>query len=74
MVKVRVVTNAARESCEESAKGSYVIAVREPAADNCANRRVIELVAEKLGVEPRAVRMLSGHHRPSKLLRITIRL
>ena len=46
------------------------ISVREPAQRNFANTRVRELVAARFKVPLSAVRILSGHRSPHKLLSI----
>ncbi len=71
MVKVRVSAGARHEKVERTARG-FRIDVREPAADNRANVRVRELLAIEYGVPERAVRLVSGHHAPSKTFTIQI--
>ena len=70
-VRVRVKTDATREMFAENAKGGFDISVRELAEGNQANTRVLELVAIHLDVPPKAVHIVTGHHRSSKLLRIS---
>ena len=74
LVKVRVATDAKKESLEQTAKGGFTISVKEPAERNLANRRVIELVAQHYYVPAKAVRLVSGHHSPSKTLSLPDRL
>ncbi len=68
-VKVRVKTEAPREALERLGT-TFVVSVREPAKENRANERVRELLAEALMVPVSAVRIVSGHHRPTK--RVTV--
>lgn len=68
-LKVFVMPGTKRESVSE--KGStLVISTKEPAEANRANTRVREVVAERLKVPLAAVRIISGHHSPSKMLSI----
>lgn len=69
-VKVRVRAGARRETFEAESASSFKISVREKAAGNAANRRIIQLVAAHFNVSPKAVRLVSGHHSPSKLFHI----
>lgn len=69
-IKVRVTVGARAESFEKVKESHYVASVREKAKRNMANARVIELVAAEFGISPGAVRIVSGHHSPSKLLSI----
>ncbi len=65
-VKVKARAGAKKELVGR--KGPVLfIAVKEPAEDNRANRRVRELVARESGVPLAVVRLVSGHHAPSKL-------
>ena len=67
-IHVRVTTDAKREQVKKLSDTHFAILVKEPAERNKANRRVVELVAEQLGIPPAQVRIVSGHHAPSKLL------
>ena len=68
-LKVQVMPGAKRERVEEKG-AALVIAVREPAQGNHANRRVREIVAERSGVPLARVRIVAGHHARSKMLSI----
>ena len=69
-IKVHVVAGAKREVFLKKAGDLYEIAVREPAERNMANRRVLELVARDLQVPVGRVRIVSGHHSPSKIFSV----
>jgi len=69
-VRVVVTPNAKKERIEERGKDELVIAVKEPALQNLANRRVVQLVAERFNVSARAVCIVSGHRSPRKVLSI----
>jgi uncharacterized protein YggU (UPF0235/DUF167 family) len=70
-VSVRVVAGASVERLEEQ-KGRLTIWVTQPAKQNLANRRVIELVARHFKLPLKKVRVISGHHTPAKLFSIDI--
>ena len=69
-IKVRVKTGQKKESVVEKSNTSFSISVKEKPERNSANTRVITIVAERLGVPAKKVRIISGHHAPSKLLSI----
>lgn len=69
-IKVRVKTGQKKETVVEGAKGVLAVSVREKAEHNSANARVIKIIAEKLGVPLKKVRIISGHHAPAKLLSV----
>lgn len=69
-VHVRVMANAKREEFIVKKNDSFVVRVKERAEQNMANTRVRELVALHFSVPVAAVRIVNGHHEPSKLLSV----
>ncbi|MDE1925433.1 MAG: DUF167 domain-containing protein [Patescibacteria group bacterium] len=69
-IKVRVIAGAKHEKVETQSKDHFKISVKEPAKQNLANKRVVELVAAHFRVAANKVRILNGHQSPSKLLSI----
>ncbi len=69
-IKVRVVAGAKKESVERVSDTSYKVSVKEPAKQNLANRRVIELMSLELQIPKARVRLISGHQSPSKMLSV----
>ena len=69
-VKVKVFAGTRKEQVKEVGENRYEIHVKEPAERNMANSRIIALVAELYKISPKAVKIFSGHHSPSKLLSI----
>ena len=67
-----MVAGAKKELVTKRGPDSYDISVREPAERNLANRRVLELVARELGLSVGKVRIVSGHHSPSKILSVMV--
>ncbi|KKW07322.1 MAG: YggU family protein [Parcubacteria group bacterium GW2011_GWA2_49_16] len=69
-IRVRVAAGAKKESFEQTAEDSFAVAVKEPAEQNHANGRVLELVAAYFGISLKQIRIISGHHAPGKILSI----
>lgn len=67
-IKVRVKTGQKKEVVLEKSNTSFSVSVKEKAERNAANHRVIAIIAERLGVPSKKVRIVNGHHAPSKLL------
>lgn len=67
-IKVRVAAGVKKESFVKKTEDSFLVSVKEPAEQNRANTRVVELVAEYFEVSPKQIRIISGHHSPSKIL------
>jgi uncharacterized protein len=71
-ISVRVVAGTKREEVALLAEGRLKISVKEPAKQNLANRRVLELVARHYKLPASKVRLVSGHHSPSKIFSVDI--
>jgi len=69
-IKVKVKTGARRERLVEIVPGTFEADVKEKAERNAANEGVIALVANHFGVPKKSVRIVSGHRRPNKTLRV----
>ncbi len=69
LIKVRVTAGAKRESVSKRGK-AFILSVKEKAERNQANLRARELVAREVGVPVSRVRLISGHHTPSKLFEV----
>ena len=67
-IHVKVTTSAKKENFKKINEDHFAISVKEKAERNMANTRVLELVAKYLKVPVRKVRIVNGHHHPSKLL------
>jgi uncharacterized protein YggU (UPF0235/DUF167 family) len=71
-VKVNAKTGMRTEEVKEVKEHYFDISVREKAERNMANTRILELVAMYYHVPKAKVRIINGHHHPSKLIRIDL--
>lgn len=71
-IKVHVVAGARKERVTKTGEARFDIVVKEPAERNLANGRIREILAEQLNVSLSNVRILTGHHSPSKVYTIEI--
>ena len=69
-IKVKISPGSKKETIIETADKYFTISVKEPARQNLANKRIIEIIAEYYNVSTRDVRIISGHRSPSKILSI----
>ena len=67
-VHVKVIAGAGRESFKQKSKDHFEISVKEKAERNLANDRVIELLAKHYNLPKGKIRIVNGHHSPTKLL------
>jgi uncharacterized protein YggU (UPF0235/DUF167 family) len=67
-IHVKVKAGVRKESFVQKTKDSFEISVREKRERNMANTRVLELVAGHFKVSLNKVRIVNGHHHPSKLM------
>ena len=61
---------AKKEKIVKKTKDHFDIFVKEPAERNLANKRVLELVRDYFKVYNGNLRIVSGHHSPSKIISI----
>lgn len=71
-IKVKVLPGAKKEYFEKESEDHFEVAVKEKAQRNMANKRVVELIAKHFKVPTSHVRIISGHHSPSKILSVDI--
>ena len=69
-IKVRVIAGSKKEEVILEKPNYFKIFVREKAKQNMANKRILEIVAGEYCLKPAQVRIVSGHHSPSKLLSV----
>jgi len=68
LIKVRVKTEAKNEKILKKADDMYEIAVRDKPEANMANKRVLALLAAELSLPASKLRIIKGHHSPSKTI------
>ena len=67
-LKIKVIPDSKVERVEKEKDDSWRIWVRLPAEHNLANNRVLELLRNEF--PKTAIRIISGHHSPSKIISI----
>ena len=67
-LKLKVVPDSKQEKIEKVRDDYWRIWVKVPAENNAANTRVLELVRQEYPNQ--SVRIISGHHSPSKIVSI----
>ena len=71
-VKVKVFTNAKKESVEKIGENRFETRVKPKAERNMANRRVLEIIAEYFKIPVSKIRIINGHQSPSKMLSVDV--
>ena len=69
-VKVRVYAGMQNDRLTKLKENHFEATTKAPAHGNAANQRVRELIAIEYEVTSNAVRLVSGHHHPSKILEV----
>ena len=72
-VKIRAKTGMKAEKVHPVSKTHLEISVKEKPLQNLANKRLVELVALHFGVPKGKVRIVSGHHSPSKIFSVDVK-
>lgn len=66
-IRVHAVPNAKKEKVIREDETTFTIAVKEPASQNFANKRIREILAHEMGVLPAQITLLTGHRSSSKM-------
>jgi uncharacterized protein (TIGR00251 family) len=66
-IKVKVLAGSKKEKFNKISNDHFEISVREPAERSLANKKVVELVRKYFKVY-NDVKIISGHHSPSKII------
>lgn len=69
-IRVKIAPNSKKESIIKKSDNIFEISVKEKAERNMANDKVRELVASYCKVSIDSVRIINGHHSPTKLISI----
>jgi uncharacterized protein YggU (UPF0235/DUF167 family) len=67
-IKIRITPNSKIEKIDKISGDHYRISVKEKAENNHANNRLLEIIREEY--PDSIVKIISGHHSPSKILSI----
>ncbi len=67
-LKLKVIPDSKTQRIEKMSDDSWRIWVKVPAENNAANNRVLDLIRE--AYPNQSVRIVSGHHSPSKIVSI----
>ncbi len=69
-IKVRATPNSKKETVERVSEDHFKISVKEKAERNMANGRILDIIAKYFDVPVSAVKIINGHHSPSKMLSV----
>ena len=70
LIHLKVVADANTEKVEVLKENFFVIHTKSPRENNRANIRMIELLSIHLQIPTGKIRIITGHHQPSKILEI----
>jgi uncharacterized protein YggU (UPF0235/DUF167 family) len=66
-VKVRVTPGMRKEKITQIDDVTFEMVIKEPAERNLANKKIRTVLAEVYNVKEGNVRIVTGHHSPSKI-------
>jgi uncharacterized protein YggU (UPF0235/DUF167 family) len=70
LIHVKIHPDAGKDEVVEKSEVSYIVFVRAKAERNEANLRMKQVLAEYLKILPESIRIITGHHSPSKIVEI----
>ena len=71
-IELRVIAKAKREEVQKISENTYRIKVTAPPEKGKANKRVVELLSEELGIKKQDIRIVSGVTSSRKIIEISI--
>lgn len=69
-IRIKVFPRAKKSSVEKRGENVYYIYTKSAREENRANHEALQLLAKERGVEEKKLRIVSGHHRRSKIIEI----
>lgn len=70
LIHVKIFPDSNEDYVEAKSDVSYVVKVREKAERNEANLKMRQILAKHLNIEQHRIRIVTGHHSPSKIIEI----
>jgi uncharacterized protein YggU (UPF0235/DUF167 family) len=70
LLRIKVITDAKEDRVEPIKENSFAVYTKEPAEQNRANKRMIALISKYLQKPTGKIRILTGHHQPSKIIEV----
>jgi uncharacterized protein YggU (UPF0235/DUF167 family) len=70
LIHVKVKADSNKDEVIKKNDASYIVHTKEEAKDNAANYAMLTLMAETLGVPVSILRIITGHHSPSKIIEV----
>lgn len=70
LIHIKIHPESKADSIEAKNDNSFVVKVREKAERNAANRKLRELLSQHFKVDLGKVKIITGHHAPSKIVEI----
>jgi uncharacterized protein YggU (UPF0235/DUF167 family) len=70
LIHVKIKPDSKKDEVIMKNDASYIVSVKEEAKENKANYAMLLLLAEYLNVPVSILRIITGHHSPSKIIEI----
>ena len=69
-IELKVIAKAKREEVQKISENTYRIKVTAPPEKGKANKRVVELLSEELGIKKQDIKIVSGRASSRKIISI----
>lgn len=69
-LKIKLHSKSKKQKIEKLDDNKFEIWTKSKAEQNMANLEMVEILSDYLGIEKKKLRLISGHHRPSKMIEI----
>ncbi|MCK5589136.1 MAG: DUF167 domain-containing protein [Candidatus Pacebacteria bacterium] len=72
-IKVKLHAKSNKEKIVRISEDKFEIWIKEKAENNLANKRLLEILPNQFKEKIKRIQIINGHHKPSKLLKITFK-
>ena len=69
-IKVKVFTESNKEKLERISEDKFECYLKEKPQNNSANKKLLSVFAEYFGLPENKIKIVKGHHSPSKIISI----
>ena len=69
-IKVKVFTDSNKEEIERISEDKFECHLKEKPQNNAANKKLISIFSEYFGLPENKIKIVKGHHSPSKILSV----
>ncbi len=72
LIKIKVLADSKKEEILKEEGDCYLIKVREPAKNNLANKRVLDILSLHFNIARHKLKIVKGSRQPNKIIEVKL--